>query len=70
MQGVVSCYGKKMRKGAKMNDEAIFMVAVAIFFVLPLLIIFLPWAMARRERNDEVPFDRLGSQDVDQRFKR
>jgi hypothetical protein len=59
-----------MRKGANMNDEAIFMVAVAIFFVLPLLIIFLPVVMARREREDEVPFDRLGSQDVDQRINR
>jgi hypothetical protein len=53
-----------------MNDETIFMVAVTIFFVLPLLIIFLPWVMARHEREDEVPFDRLGSQDVDQRINR
>ena len=53
-----------------MNDEAIFMIAVAIFFVLPLLIIFLPVVMARHEREEELPFDRLGSQDVDQRIHR
>ena len=65
------CYGKRMmRKGANMNDEAIFMIAVAIFFVLPLLIIFLPMVMARHERDDDLPFDRLGSQDVDQRLNR
>lgn len=53
-----------------MSEETIFMVAVIIFFVMPLLAIFVPVFVAHRERNDETPIDRLGSQDVDQRINR